>query len=225
MKYKKLFILYMLGWLFITPLSAAETYLLECRYQDVNYYLCGTGETNEHPTPFSTFYPPVHNPIYTAFFHVYPDVNIAHRGIDLIGETTIFPAGNGTVVEVCNLACGSYGKYIIINHHDLQLFTLYAHLSTVFVRVGDEVMRQDWQEGTSLGIMGNTGASLGVHLHFEVRSAQSHDYAYRLDPIAYLRVHINECSNMFGLVDALYSTVHQYSQWYGVDGDGYIYLK
>ena len=206
-----------------TPLRAVE-YALPCLEEDTNYYICGTKKIDGGGER-GILYQPVQQAVYTTLFYSYPDVNIAHRGVDIIGKREILPAFTGRVVELCKTFCGAYGRYVILYHEAFNLFTLYAHMEQVYVNNGEEVIRNEDTNGTVLGIMGNTGASEGVHLHFEVRSQQSHNYEYRLDPVRFLKIHIRDCSNMFGLVDALYSSVHRYQQWYGIDADGYVYSK
>ena len=58
----------------------------------------------------------------------------------------------------------SYGNYVKIKHAD-NYYTLYAHLQykSVKVKTGDKV-----KAGDVIGYMGNTGHSIGAHLHFEV---------------------------------------------------------
>ena len=51
---------------------------------------------------------------------------------------------------------------IVINHNN-GYETLYAHLSSIDVSVGQTV-----PQGTKIGVMGSTGRSTGIHLHFEV---------------------------------------------------------
>lgn len=85
-----------------------------------------------------------------------------HKGIDIAGvrNRSIKAADNG-VVEEAGWG-GGYGNKIVINHNN-GMKTLYAHLKTINVKVGQTVPK-----GHVIGIMGNTGNSTGVHLHFEV---------------------------------------------------------
>ena len=69
----------------------------------------------------------------------------------------------------------SYGNCVKIDHGN-GYTTLYAHLATVSVKLGDVV-----KQGQVLGKMGNTGRSFGAHLHFELRLNN-----YRIDPTPYL---------------------------------------
>ncbi len=86
-----------------------------------------------------------------------------HQGIDLSGNKgePIYSAGNGTVVEVRRNFFG-YGREIVVDH-GFGYKTRYAHLQEMIVRVGDVVKR-----GDQIATMGNTGKSVGVHLHYEV---------------------------------------------------------
>lgn len=91
-----------------------------------------------------------------------------HRGVDLglcHGEDrTILAAFPGKVKLVRNQGRRKgYGKYVIIDHGN-GLTTLYAHLASWKVKVGDEL-----QAGDTVGIGGNTGRSFGAHLHFEMK--------------------------------------------------------
>ena len=99
-----------------------------------------------------------------------------HRAIDFEASvgTPVFASEDGFVTSayrwngvVTNGDSNSYGNYIIIEHGDYKnksLRTLYAHLQTLLVKVGDTV-----KEGTIIGYTGNTGNVTGPHLHFEVR--------------------------------------------------------
>ena len=98
-----------------------------------------------------------------------------HKGIDIArpSEKTIKAADNG-VVESAGWD-GGYGNKIVINHQN-GMKTTYAHLDSMSVSVGETVSR-----GASIGVMGTTGQSTGVHLHFEV-----HQDGQLKDPLNYL---------------------------------------
>lgn len=85
-----------------------------------------------------------------------------HRGIDIARPSNynILAADNGVVVSTGY--DGSYGNKIVISHNN-GYTTLYGHLSEIQVSVGQVVPK-----GSVIGIMGSTGVSTGVHLHFEV---------------------------------------------------------
>lgn len=85
-----------------------------------------------------------------------------HKGIDIArpSNRTIKAADNGKVVFAG--WDGGYGKKVIVDHQN-GYRTVYAHLSSISVSVGDTVPK-----GSKLGIMGSTGNSTGIHLHFEI---------------------------------------------------------
>lgn len=85
-----------------------------------------------------------------------------HYGIDISGvsDRTIKAADNGTVSFTGYN--GGYGNCVIIDHGN-GVQTLYGHLSTISVSVGTSIAK-----GQKIGVMGSTGNSYGVHLHFEV---------------------------------------------------------
>ena len=87
-----------------------------------------------------------------------------HTGIDIadkIGDpVTTFMKGK--VSYIGNLSWG-YGKYIIVDHGN-NISSLYAHLSEVDVKVG-----QDVKPGDVIGKEGQTGWATGPHVHFEIR--------------------------------------------------------
>lgn len=85
-----------------------------------------------------------------------------HKGIDIArpNDRTIKAANHGTVISAG--WDGGYGNKIVIDHHN-GIQTVYAHLSSIYVSVGQTV-----EKGKQIGIMGSTGDSTGVHLHFEL---------------------------------------------------------
>ncbi|MBI3559959.1 M23 family metallopeptidase [Candidatus Gottesmanbacteria bacterium] len=87
-----------------------------------------------------------------------------HNALDIANPTApgIAAAEAGIVTDVEYLRYG-YGQHVIVSHGD-GLATLYAHLSEIYVKPGDQLSR-----GQILGRMGSTGRSTGMHLHFEVR--------------------------------------------------------
>ncbi len=93
-----------------------------------------------------------------------------HNGVDLASSygTTIMASASGKVIVAKSGGWnGGYGSYVVISHPN-GTQTLYGHLSAVTVSVGDEV-----SQGQTIGRMGSTGKSTGVHLHFEIRGARN----------------------------------------------------
>src|SRR5216110_2896764 len=85
-----------------------------------------------------------------------------HYGYDLAStrQSPVPAANRGVVVFAESLTI--YGNTVIVDH-GLGLQTLYAHLSSIDVKVGDSVTK-----GQGLGRTGATGLAIGDHLHFEV---------------------------------------------------------
>jgi murein DD-endopeptidase MepM/ murein hydrolase activator NlpD len=108
-----------------------------------------------------------------------------HHGLDIAVpvKTPVYAAASGRVVRVTS--GGNYGLRIEIAHEG-KLWTLYAHLSSASVRVGQQVM-QGQRIGLSGGRRGapNAGNSTGPHLHFEVRVG-SNAYNAARDPEGFL---------------------------------------
>ncbi|WKC77831.1 peptidoglycan DD-metalloendopeptidase family protein [Borreliella turdi] len=86
-----------------------------------------------------------------------------HNGIDIanLANTPIKASREGIVVTV-GFNAGGYGKYVVISHSN-GFQTLYAHLNSFAVKVGEKVSR-----GAVIGYMGSTGYSTGNHLHFTI---------------------------------------------------------
>lgn len=97
--------------------------------------------------------------------------NEFHKGIDInkpncAGETIVASA-RGTVITASNTGNG-YGIHVVIDHGD-KIATLYGHMSSCCVNVGDEV-----EQGQTIGYIGCTGYAFGNHCHFEVRVNGQH---------------------------------------------------
>lgn len=106
--------------------------------------------------------------------------NSFHKGIDInkpgcAGEPIVASA-SGTVITASNTGNG-YGIHVVIDHGD-KIATLYGHMSSCCVNVGDEV-----QQGQVIGYIGCTGYAYGNHCHFEVRVNGQHT-----DPLNYVSI-------------------------------------
>lgn len=99
-----------------------------------------------------------------------------HTGLDLVAPfgSPVYAADDGLVALVGSSSSG-YGNYVVIAHAG-GFDTLYGHLSTALVKVGQSVT-----QGTVVGLEGSTGNSTGPHLHFELRVGQN-----PIDPTPYL---------------------------------------
>ena len=97
-------------------------------------------------------------------FHPILHRRIFHDGFDIPKPygTPVYPARSGRVI-----AAGwheGYGELIEIRHSNGES-TRYGHLSKIYVKVGQIVVRGR----TMIGRVGSTGLSTGPHLHFEIR--------------------------------------------------------
>lgn len=90
-------------------------------------------------------------------------VELQHLGVDLDAPegTAVYAVNDGVV----NLAeeFVNYGKTIVVDH-GVGIFSFYLHLRELKVKVGDRVTR-----GQMIAESGNTGYSIGPHLHFSIR--------------------------------------------------------
>ena len=128
-----------------------------------------------------------------------------HSGIDIrvpVG-TPVRAVMTGKVHKVGDQPRG-FGKYVVVIHPNVPdpddpnggtvtLYSEYAHLSAVYVQVGDII-----HKGDSVALSGNTGQSSGPHLHFSLTregapfvpfypSSQSEGYAYTINPLLYVQ--------------------------------------
>lgn len=105
-----------------------------------------------------------------------------HYGIDFasggVPDLPIFASADGEVTR--SYFSDSYGNVVFIKHviNGQEYETVYAHLKIRHVSVGQKV-----KQGQVIGIMGNTGYSTGVHLHFEVHvGSWTSDKKNAIDP-------------------------------------------
>jgi len=98
-----------------------------------------------------------------------------HAGMDFTAKpgVPIHSTGDG-VVTYAEYGTNGYGMHVIVDH-GFGYQTLYAHMSRMEVRKGQRVKR-----GDVLGLVGNTGLSVGPHLHYEV-----HKGSQPVDPANY----------------------------------------
>jgi murein DD-endopeptidase MepM/ murein hydrolase activator NlpD len=91
-----------------------------------------------------------------------PGVSLYHRGQDIVASCgePIRAAASGTVTAATYW--GTYGNWILVDHGD-GVAVGYAHESRISVSVGQKV-----KAGQVIGLVGETGAATGCHLHLEV---------------------------------------------------------
>ena len=89
--------------------------------------------------------------------------NWYHRGVDITDDfgAPIRPLGSGKV-EFAGYMPDGHGNSVIVDHGD-GLKSLYAHMSRIYVGVGNEV-----NSDVTLGSIGLTGRTTGPHVHVEV---------------------------------------------------------
>jgi len=147
-------------------------------YASLVQQFLSTGGTGEGKLKF-----PVDDTTITSSFgfriHPISGISKLHGGIDFApvsgGTPPIYASLDGTVVTA-SFDTG-WGNHIKIDHGN-GVQTLYAHLSSMHVKIGTKV-----KTGQQIGTMGTTGSSTGVHLHFEVYLNNE-----RTDPVTYLGI-------------------------------------
>ncbi len=125
------------------------------------------GETGQSNSKKSGPAWPIHGDITTAFGVPHRPYQNTHTGIDIsdharAGVTPVRPFRPGKVIDAIYSRYG-FGNHVIVDHGN-GVTSLYAHLSSIKVKVGQKVNLD-----TTLGYEGSTGLSTGVHLHFEIR--------------------------------------------------------
>ena len=100
-----------------------------------------------------------------------------HYGIDIAAKqgTKIKSSGTGVVTMAEDDLYYTGGTVIMDHGHGIS--TIYSHLETVIVSVGDKI-----NQGDIIGTVGSTGRSTGPHLDFRINWFQT-----RLDPMSVLK--------------------------------------
>lgn len=106
--------------------------------------------------------------------HPFYKVRNFHTGIDFAEAkgTPVYATGNGVVIR--KGYDSGYGYFLEIEHKS-GLRSFYAHLSCIWVDVGDKV-----NIAQQIASVGNTGVSTGSHLHYEIRKGNRY-----LNPIGW----------------------------------------
>ena len=119
------------------------------------------------PITKTTFSNPIPGAVLTQLLH---DGNAVDFGAAI--GTTVEASAAGTVIIAKGSGYnGGYGNYIVINHTDGSQ-TLYGHLSSLSVSVGDTV-----SQGQTIAKSGNSGKSTGPHLHFKIMNGPRNPFA------------------------------------------------
>lgn len=134
---------------------------------------CGNRQCYGNPFDFA-WIPYITSPYGYRIHPISGEKNL-HRGIDIGASegTSILAIQDGRVLSAGD--AGTHGLCIIIEG-DNGYRSKYAHCSSIFVSVGQEVKR-----GNVIATVGNTGNSTGAHLHLE--TTHNGDY---LNPYFYV---------------------------------------
>ncbi len=100
-----------------------------------------------------------------------------HYGIDIAAKkgTMIKSSGSGIVTMAEDDLYYTGGTIIMDHGHGIS--TIYSHLESIMVSVGDKI-----NQGDIIGTVGSTGRSTGPHLDFRINWFQT-----RLDPMSVLK--------------------------------------
>jgi murein DD-endopeptidase MepM/ murein hydrolase activator NlpD len=146
-----------------TPSNRSTKYIAQSPTANSSAFSAPNGAAFIWPTTFQQ--------LTTRFAWWHPGIDMANRSAPGVA------ASDGGAVVVAGWPDGyGYGNRVVIDHGN-GYRTLYAHLSNIYVSVGQKVSR-----GQAIGQMGNTGRSTGTHLHFEI-----HYKGIAINPLAILK--------------------------------------
>ncbi|MEX0934744.1 MAG: M23 family metallopeptidase [Candidatus Paceibacterota bacterium] len=121
---------------------------------------------NTPSAPTGYYMRPVDGGRRTQGLHGYNAVDIATA----YGASVYASAPGSVIISKGSGWNGGYGSYVVIKHPN-GTQTLYSHLSSVIVGVGQDVVA-----GQVIGYVGNSGRSTGPHLHFEIRGGPTNPF-------------------------------------------------
>lgn len=116
-----------------------------------------------------------------------------HIGVDIVGEDKqVLAIADGVVIGI-NDHGKAYGNHVTVRHDD-NMVSLYAHLASVNVIVGQKV-----KLGGKIGVMGASGNASGAHLHLELhinayrypqKGSTALDCKWLVDPLGWIEDHV-----------------------------------
>lgn len=146
-----------------------------------------------------------------------------HDGVDIGRDKNKYPSGVGASGNVYSVANGTVinvgenkdrGKYVIIQHN-AEIQTLYQHLNSISVKVGQNV-----KSGDTIGQMGCTGVGNATHLHFEIRANKK-----PIDPTPFLMAFKHKDKVSKSVSNKLDENCKKLKQRYNFDDDTIAYLR
>lgn len=171
---------------YVNDISTAKGYDYRYNYGNMFYVLLVQKYLMNSKGYDGTFVLPMDNPKITSWFGEHRNLilqdgrtrNDVHNGVDFVNgnpKAEIRAVAGGTVVFAD--WSGGAGLAVVIKHSD-ELYTHYYHFSSINVQLNDTV-----SQNQVLGIIGTTGDSTGIHLHFGVSKQM---WAEHFDPLEIL---------------------------------------
>ncbi|MDO8504801.1 MAG: M23 family metallopeptidase [Candidatus Liptonbacteria bacterium] len=105
-----------------------------------------------------------------------------HRGVDLVPESSLVARAisDARVLWAEDRELYLEGKIVVLDHGQ-GILSLYMHLSEIRVKTGDNVT-----QGQTIGVVGSTGNSTGIHLHLAIIAGGAH-----VDPLKFIEAFQN----------------------------------
>ncbi len=95
-------------------------------------------------------------------FNPSPQPELNHEALDIVAAEKALVVASAKGIVIASELDADLGRIVRIDH-DFGIETVYGHLDQSLVQVGDHL-----DKGTVLGLVGNTGNSVGPHLHYEI---------------------------------------------------------